>query len=120
VHRERAASAAGAAADPFLEAEVDPARCAALESSLWELATLRQHYSPAVSRFVAVLERELGNRKKTQEIDLSMLCGASYASMFAEENERRMKDVPLAFYEAEAPIAVWDLAEEELAGAFAE
>lgn len=114
IHR---GSGGTAAADPFMEAESDPARCAALESSLWEMASLRQHYSPAVSRFVAVLERELGNRKKTQEIDLSLLHGASYASMFAEENERRLKDVPLAFYPSEEPTALWGDLEAD--GAFA-
>ena len=118
IHRERGAAHA---TDPFLESEADPARCCALESSLWELEALRQHYSPAVSRFVAVLERELGNRKKTQEIDLSLISGASYASMFAEENERRLKAVPLAFYDELQPTRVWgDLAEEpHFAGAFA-
>jgi CBF/Mak21 family len=47
-----AAPAAAAAAHPgvdvYDEAEPDPARCRALESSLWEVAALRAHYDPQV------------------------------------------------------------------------
>jgi len=118
LHRERVAGAAGSAQDPFLPAHQDPARCRALESSLWELEQLRTHFSPAVSRFVAVLERELGNRRKTQELELGALAGASYASLFAEETERRLKAVPLAFYPpGSEPLRLWDLGEApEFAG----
>ena len=114
IHREQQA-AHSASSDPFLAEEVDPAKCCALESSLWELQALRQHYSPAVSRFVAVLERELGNRWKTQELDLALLCSSSYSTLFEEENGRRMKAVPLAFYEPQAePTAWFDFQETEL------
>ena len=110
IHREApVAAVAAAGGDPFLEHEAEPSLCRAIDSSLWELDALRSHYSPAVSRFVAVLERELGNRKKTAEIDLSLLTGASYASMFEEENERRLKAAPLAFYEdaGKEPKTMW-------------
>jgi U3 small nucleolar RNA-associated protein 19 len=113
IHREQ--QGAAARSDPFLSEESDPAKCCALESSLWELQALRQHYSPAVSRFVAVLERELGNRRKTQELDLALLCSSSYSTLFEEENGRRMKTVPLAFYEPQAePTALFDFQEDEL------
>ena len=36
------------AADPFLEAEEDPQKTKALESSLWELEALESHYCPSV------------------------------------------------------------------------
>ncbi len=118
VHRERAGTATSVD-DPFLADEPDPSRCRALESSLWELESLRQHYSPAVSRFVSVLERDLANRKKTTEMDMAALAGASYASLIAEEVERRLKAVPLAFYPHDAePASLWhDLADApEFAG----
>ena len=36
--------------DPYLAEEVDPAETCATESSLWEIATLRNHYAPEVWR----------------------------------------------------------------------
>ena len=47
VHRP--SSQAAATADPFVEAEDDPAACHALDSSLWEVSTLSSHYSPTVA-----------------------------------------------------------------------
>jgi U3 small nucleolar RNA-associated protein 19 len=107
VQRERAAGGAGAG-DPFVAEEADPACSHALESSLWELQALRQHYAPAVSRFVAVLDRDVTNRMQTADVDLGALAAASYASLFAEEAERRLKAVPLAFYPEQQPSALWD------------
>ena len=43
--------AAGIGEDVFLEDESDPAKSRALESSLWEVASLRNHYCPQVSPF---------------------------------------------------------------------
>ena len=40
--------AAGAGEDVFDEGEVDPAKCQAIESSLWELESLRHHYHHTV------------------------------------------------------------------------
>jgi hypothetical protein len=41
--------------DPFIESEVDPAKCRALESSLWEIETLKHHYAPGVTDRVCKL-----------------------------------------------------------------
>ena len=112
VQRARPApGAAGAAgADPFMPDEADPARCRALESSLWELDALRQHYAPAVSRLVALLERDMANKLQSADVDVAALAGATYASLFAEDAERRLKAVPLAFYadDEQQPRALWD------------
>jgi U3 small nucleolar RNA-associated protein 19 len=35
--------------DPYDERETDPAKCRALESSLWEVEALRNHHCPHVS-----------------------------------------------------------------------
>ena len=104
VQRERGGSAAG---DPFLPEESDPAQAQALASSLWELDSLRSHYTPAVARFVAILDRDLSNKQRTADVDVAALAGASYASLFAEEAERRLKAVPLAFYSTEEPHSLW-------------
>ncbi|KAH6555481.1 hypothetical protein KP509_1Z251100 [Ceratopteris richardii] len=90
----------GLGKDPFIFSESNPANCNALKSSLWEIETLRRHYSPVVSRFVASLEEDLTVRAKTMELDIKDFSGGSYATIFAEEVKRRMKQVPLAFYKA--------------------
>jgi hypothetical protein len=42
--------AGGAGVDPYNEAEADPAKSRAVESSLWEVEALRNHYCPQVRR----------------------------------------------------------------------
>ncbi|KAF6154343.1 hypothetical protein GIB67_026799 [Kingdonia uniflora] len=71
-------------------------------SSLWEIETLRHHYCPAVSRFVASLENDLTIRAKTAEVDVEDFSSGSYATIFNEEMRRRVKQVPLAVYPTEA------------------
>ncbi|KAK1296526.1 hypothetical protein QJS10_CPB15g00214 [Acorus calamus] len=68
-------------------------------SSLWEIDTLRHHYCPAVSRFVASLENDLTIRAKTTEVAVKDFCSGSYSTIFREETRRRIKQVPLAFYQ---------------------
>ncbi|KAL5213871.1 hypothetical protein ABZP36_003023 [Zizania latifolia] len=84
--------------DPFNNEETDPAKSGAMRSSLWEIDTLRHHYSPAVSRFVASLENDLTIRAKTTEMKISDFSSGSYATVFRDEARRRIKQVPLAFY----------------------
>jgi len=86
-------------ADPFLFSEEDPAKCKALQSSLWEVETLRSHYCPAISRFVSSLETDLTVRAKTTEVAITDFSSASYTTIFTEEVSKRLKAVPLAFYQ---------------------
>ncbi|KAL6652156.1 hypothetical protein ACP70R_011081 [Stipagrostis hirtigluma subsp. patula] len=85
-------------ADPFNNEEADPAKSGAMRSSLWEIDTLRHHYSPAVSRFVVSLENDLTVRAKTSEMKITDFSSGSYATVFKDEVRRRIKQVPLAFY----------------------
>ncbi|MCL7030767.1 hypothetical protein MKW94_013521 [Papaver nudicaule] len=84
--------------DLFNIEESDPAKSNALRSSLWEIDTLRHHYCPPVSRFVLDLENDLTVRAKTQEMGVSDFSSGSYATIFRAETGRRIKQVPLAFY----------------------
>ncbi|KAJ1272426.1 hypothetical protein BS78_06G200600 [Paspalum vaginatum] len=85
-------------ADPFNNDEIDPAKSGAMRSSLWEIDTLRHHYSPAVSRFITSLEEDLTVRAKTTEMKITDFSSGSYATVFQDEVRRRIKQVPLAFY----------------------
>jgi len=84
--------------DPYNESEPDPAHSRAVESSLWEIEALRNHYCPLVSTFVTVLDKDLGERAHTSEVDLEPLLSASYSSMITAEAGRRLKAAPVAFY----------------------
>ncbi|KAJ3671571.1 hypothetical protein LUZ60_007650 [Juncus effusus] len=84
--------------DQFNYDEKDPAKSNAMRSSLFEIDTLRHHYSPAVSRFVASLENDLTVKSKTTEMRISDFSSGSYATVFRDEIRRRIKQVPLAFY----------------------
>nr|XP_010918362.1 nucleolar complex protein 4 homolog B isoform X2 [Elaeis guineensis] len=94
--------------DPFDGEESDPAKSNAMRSSLWEIETLRHHYSPAVSRFVASLENDLTVRAKTSEVTVADFSSGSYATVFRDEVRRRIKQVPLAFYKATPTSLFWD------------
>ncbi|KAK9824409.1 hypothetical protein WJX72_010079 [[Myrmecia] bisecta] len=84
--------------DVFLAEEGDPAKSSAIESSLWEVDSLHHHYSPQVAAFVAILDKDLRDRKKTAEVDIAPLLSESYGSLITQEAERRLKSVPTAFY----------------------
>lgn len=96
--------------DPFIIDETDPVKSNAMRSSLWEMETLRQHYFPAVSRFVASLESDLTVRNKTSEVMVADFVSGSYATVFGSEIHRRIKQVPLAFYKV-APSSLFSDAE---------
>ena len=57
--------------DPYDFSTKDPAKSRALESSLWEMTALENHYFPQVTKLVQMLRMDLGDRVKTKEIDIS-------------------------------------------------
>ncbi|KAL1541204.1 protein NUCLEOLAR COMPLEX ASSOCIATED 4-like isoform X2 [Salvia divinorum] len=84
--------------DHFKNEENDPKNTNAMRSSLWEIDTLRHHYSPPVSRFALSVANDLAVRSRTPEIAVSDFSSGSYATIFGDEIRRRVKQVPLAFY----------------------
>lgn len=71
--------------DHFKNEEIDPKDANAIRSSLWEIDTLRHHYSPPVSRFVMSLENDLAVRAKTAEVAVKDFSSGSYATIFNDE-----------------------------------
>lgn len=100
--------------DVYDPTEPDPANARALESTLWELTALRAHADPSVSGYCSILDKDLSDRRRTAEVDVGDVLTASYTSLFTREVERRLKQVPAAFY-AEAPSKVMS---EQTAGDF--
>ncbi|GAX81728.1 hypothetical protein CEUSTIGMA_g9156.t1 [Chlamydomonas eustigma] len=93
--------------DVYDETQEDPAKSRAVESSLWELTCLRNHYCPQVAALCSILDKDLTDRTKTTEVDMDPLVSASYSSLFSQEVERRLKQVPLAFYQ-QPPTKLFD------------
>ncbi|GLC39601.1 hypothetical protein PLESTB_000808400 [Pleodorina starrii] len=105
-----AAAGSGPGVDPYNEVEADPAKSRAVESSLWEVEALRNHYCPQVSTFCAVLDKDLTDRTKTAEVNLEDLLGTakgegqqpggagSYSALIHGELVRKLRKAPIAFY----------------------
>ena len=53
IHRDETADT-----DPFDETEADPYKCNALNSSMWELQTLAEHYYPNVSTLAKIFSEQ--------------------------------------------------------------
>ena len=83
--------------DPFISDEPDPAKCNALNSSLWELKTLQSHYYPGVSSLVEMLEKPLG----AEETDISEYFDVGYDQLF--QRECRKITTQNAFLEFQVP-----------------
>jgi U3 small nucleolar RNA-associated protein 19 len=85
--------------DVYDEHEEDPAESRALESSLWEVSVFRNHADCTVSQFArTMLEKDMTNKVKTAEIDISEVLGTSYASLFDKEVKRKLKAVSTTVY----------------------
>ncbi|KXZ55062.1 hypothetical protein GPECTOR_3g22 [Gonium pectorale] len=113
-------AAGGPGVDVYDESEPDPAKSRAVESSLWEVEALRNHYCPQVSTFCAVLDKDLSDRTKTAEINLEEVLGAadgqtggasggasSYNALIRAELSRKLRKVPVAFY-SKPPVSLFD------------
>ncbi len=55
--------------DPYRWEVDDPSKCQALDSSLYELELLRDHYSPAVSRLLEMFETDLDRLERDHPVD---------------------------------------------------
>ncbi|GMF49154.1 unnamed protein product [Phytophthora fragariaefolia] len=85
--------------DPFLNDELDPIKCNALQSSLWELYTLKHHYNADVALKARMFEEKL--RHQFVDVDESM--EITYKSLFDKQLKRKEKGkVPLAFQPCKA------------------
>ncbi|KAI9029279.1 CBF/Mak21 family-domain-containing protein [Hyaloraphidium curvatum] len=102
IHRGSTAAAETGGKDPYDHLERDPANCNALQSSLWEMATLESHYFHAVS----ALAKLFRDRLDKPEYPLDSFLDTSSASLLATELGRPIKRaVPMSF---EFPAKLFD------------
>lgn len=86
-----------AQSDPFKFEELDPAKCRATESSLWEMQALANHYVPAVATMAKLFCTPGELRKDPIKTDDEVV-EQSYQSMILFELKRRNKHgFPLSF-----------------------
>lgn len=81
--------------DPYDPNEKDLNKCNAIESSLWELKTLQQHYSPAVAKKCHRVDH-----LKTSQISIADLLETSSNDIFQRELEygQKLKDTPINLF----------------------
>lgn len=84
--------------DVYDENEPNPADSKALESSLWELSVFRSHADPAVVQYCSILDKDITNKIKHSEVDISEVLTLSYASLFDREIKKRLKFVPTSIH----------------------
>ncbi|XP_060930600.1 nucleolar complex protein 4 homolog [Limanda limanda] len=80
--------------DPYLMDEEDPAQSCALESSLWEIKTLQQHYHPDVAKAALMINTPLSAKEEdiTDVLELT-----TFELMERDLKQTQTKTVPLEF-----------------------
>uniref|UniRef100_A0A8C3YGR4 Nucleolar complex associated 4 homolog n=1 Tax=Catagonus wagneri TaxID=51154 RepID=A0A8C3YGR4_9CETA len=85
-------------ADPYDPEEEDPAQSRALESSLWELQALQQHYHPEVSKAASVINQALS----MPEASIAPLLELTAFEIFERDLKKKgPESVPLEFIPAQ-------------------
>ncbi|XP_014442889.1 nucleolar complex protein 4 homolog isoform X2 [Tupaia chinensis] len=84
-------------ADPYDPGEEDPAKSRALESSLWELQALQQHYHPEVSKAAGVINQALS----APEVSIAPLLELTAFELFERDLRKGPASVPLEFVPAQ-------------------
>uniref|UniRef100_A0A3P8Y1H0 CCAAT-binding factor domain-containing protein n=1 Tax=Esox lucius TaxID=8010 RepID=A0A3P8Y1H0_ESOLU len=92
IHRPSAADQA--CDDPYMMEEEDPARCHALESSLWELQTLQNHYHPDVAKAAMAINKPLSQKEDDFKELLEL---STYEMMDRALKQKQSRAVPLEF-----------------------
>ncbi|KAG4306065.1 hypothetical protein PORY_000053 [Pneumocystis oryctolagi] len=82
--------------DPFLEKELDPSKTRALDSSLWELYTLVDHYYPVVSTLVKVFSEQFTK----PNYNLGDFLDYSYSKIIDLEINRKIRKLPPIEYQS--------------------
>ena len=101
VHREprckeeRNLIEAEGAEDPFRMQEIDPVNTGAIDSCLWELDTLQNHFHPNAASLAKVISQEF----RKQSYNLEDFLDHSYNSLVASDLGKEMKKAPVVEYE---------------------
>lgn len=81
--------------DPFIMSQSDPMLTRAIDSSLWELETLRNHFHPNV----ATLAKIVGEQFTKRDYHLEDFLDHSYSTLIEAEVGKEMKKAPIVEWE---------------------
>ncbi|KAK6640829.1 hypothetical protein RUM44_012526 [Polyplax serrata] len=81
--------------DPFIENESDPTKTCASQSSLWEIALLKNHSLPSISSGAKFIDSNL----PSVEFDLSEVLGKTYEDIFNAERKKKKGEKPSLTFE---------------------
>ncbi|OLY81381.1 hypothetical protein AYI68_g4520 [Smittium mucronatum] len=76
--------------DPYDPSELDPSKCNAISSSLWELMAIQNHYYANISTLSAIFN----NPFTKPEFIIEDFLDHTYSTMFASETSRKLKNAP--------------------------
>ena len=77
--------------DPYDSDETDPQRTGALESSLWELHTLQDHYNPTVAQICRIISEQFTK----QQYNIEDFLDHGYLTMLESELKKDGKKEPV-------------------------
>lgn len=77
--------------DPFDPAETDPSKTGAIDSSLWELHTLQDHYNPTVSQICKIVSEQFTK----QQYNLDDFLDHGYVTLLESELKKDGKKEPV-------------------------
>lgn len=84
----------GLGEDPFNAAETDPQQTGAIDSSLWELETLRSHYHPTVASIARIISEQFTK----QQYNLEDFLDHGYGTLMDSELKKESKKEPVVEY----------------------
>ncbi|OBZ89436.1 hypothetical protein A0J61_02522 [Choanephora cucurbitarum] len=90
--------------DPFSMDDMNPYECKAIESSLWEVQTLTQHYYANVS----TLAKIFGEQFLKPKYNLEDFLDHTYATFFTTEIDRKRKKEPALAFEKPSTF-IWEI-----------
>ncbi|KAJ2787219.1 Maturation and nuclear export of 40S ribosomal subunits interacting protein [Coemansia interrupta] len=86
--------------DPYLPLEPDLAKCMAIESSLWEIETLQNHYYPNIATLAKIFSEPFHKPKFLLEDFLDH----TYTTFFESDSARKLRKAPALA--AQPPVAL--------------
>ncbi|ROT37256.1 nucleolar complex protein [Sodiomyces alkalinus F11] len=81
--------------DPFLPDEADPMETQAIDSCLWELVQLQQHYHPNVATIAKIVSEQFTK----QSYNIEDFLDHSYGSLLEAEMNKNMKKAPVVEFQ---------------------
>ncbi|KAJ2606306.1 Maturation and nuclear export of 40S ribosomal subunits interacting protein [Coemansia sp. RSA 1722] len=76
--------------DPYLPEETDLAKCRAMDSSLWEMQTLQNHYYPNIATLAKIFSEPFHKPK----FQLEDFLDHTYNTFFESDSSRKLKKAP--------------------------